>query len=227
MPAPSTGLISQSFAVFAKDLRLELRNKQATNVLLMFAVTTLTVVSLSLGQESLSPWVVAALFWIILLFSAMAGLARVFVYEEDGQTALALRLLADPTAVYLGKLTFNLTLLTAITTIVAPAYVILMSVDLQNVPLLLIPLILGVIGLCAGSTLIGAIIARAAVKGALFSVLAFPILILLLLLLVNATAKILAGGGLADISMEIQGLVAYCVVMITASLMLFRFVWNS
>ena len=82
MPNKSAGLISKSFAVYAKDLRQELRTRYALNAILMFGITTLAVVSFSLGQSGLSAKLLAALFWVIMFFSAMSGLAQVFIREE-------------------------------------------------------------------------------------------------------------------------------------------------
>ena len=63
-----------------------------------FAATALTLVSYAVGPFGLKPEdrgpVNAALFWIILFFSAATGLPRAFVREEDTGTALALRRVA-------------------------------------------------------------------------------------------------------------------------------------
>jgi hypothetical protein len=55
--------------------------------------------------------VLPVLLWLILLFAAAAGLPRGFVHEEETHTATALRLAARPSAVFAGKLLYNLTLL--------------------------------------------------------------------------------------------------------------------
>ena len=57
----SSGLVNSAFAVFAKDLRLELRTKYALNTIMMFGVTTLAVVSFSLGQSGLPERLLAAI----------------------------------------------------------------------------------------------------------------------------------------------------------------------
>jgi heme exporter protein B len=221
------GLPGKVFAVYQKDLRLELRSKYAVNAIFLFGVTTLTLVSYSLGQRGLSPDILSALFWVILFFASMAGLAQVFIREEEAGTSLALRLTADPTAIYIGKLLFNLTLMSLLTLVIAPLFFVFMGAPTENLPLFFLVAVLGVIGLCAATTLVAAIISRTAVKGALFAVLSFPIMVLLLMLLVGATTKVLDNRPLGDITSELQGLVAYAVVMITASLMLFRFVWQD
>jgi heme exporter protein B len=215
----SSGLVSKAFAVFAKDLRLEWRTRYALNTILMFGVTTLAVVSFSLGQAGLPVKLLAALYWIVIFFSAMAALAQVFTREEEAGTALALRLSADPNAVYLGKLFFNLVLLTIMAAIITPLFFVFTDAPADNILLFILVLALGVLALCAATTLVAAIISRAAIKGALFAVLSFPILLLPLVLLL--------GQSLTGILAPLQALVAYIVVMLTASVMLFRFVWKA
>jgi len=219
--------MGKSFAVYVKDLRLELRTRNALNAILMFGVTTLTVVSFSLGQSNLSPKLWAALFWVIIFFSAMSGLAQTFIREEETGTSLALRLTADPDSVYIGKLVFNLTLLSTLAIIITPLFFIFTDAPTGNILNFILVLILGVLGLCSATTIVAAIIAKASVKGALFAVLSFPILITLLMILVGATEKLFDGKMLADILTELQFLVAYVVIMVTASFLLFKFVWEE
>lgn len=226
-PTSSAGLTGKAFAVFAKDLRLELRTRYALNAILMFGITTLTVVAFAVGQAGLSPKLLSALFWVIMFFSAMSGLAQVFVREEEAQTALALKLTAHPTAIYIGKLLFNFTLLTVITAIVTPLFFVFTDAPADVWLPFLVVLALGVIGLCGATTLVAAIIAKASVKGALFAVLSFPVLIPLLMSLVRATDKVFSHESFPGFSAEIQFLVAYAVIMITLSLLLFKFVWQE
>ncbi len=223
----SAGLVSKSLAVFAKDLRLELRSRYGLNAVFMFGITTLAVVSFSLGQAALPPKVLGALFWIIIFFSAMSGLAQVFVREEEQQTALTLRLAADPDAVFLGKLFFNFSLLILMTGIITPLFFIFTDAPTIGAINFLVILFIGIVDLCAATTLVAAIIAKASVKGALFAVLAFPILLPVLIALTLSSEKILDGESLGEVSKLIQFMIAYAIVMITASIMLFKYVWQE
>lgn len=222
-----TGLFSRSLAVYAKDIRLELRTKYAINAILMFSITTLAVVSFSLGRADLPPDLLAALFWIVMFFSAVSGLAQVFVREEEAQTALALRLTADPESVYIGKLLFNFSLLSVMALIITPIFFVFTDAPTENLPLFVLIVALGVVGLCGATTLVAAIISRASVKGALFAVLSFPILMPLLMVLVKASEEALRNGTIADVSDHLKVLISIPVIMITLSIMVFRFVWSD
>lgn len=227
MPKTSSGLLSRSLAIYFKDLRLELRTKSGLNAIMMFGVTTLAVVSFALGQSGLSPKILSALFWIIMFFSAMSGLAQTFIREEETGTSLILNLTAEPNSIYIGKLLFNLTLLITMTVIITPMFFIFTDAPTGNILPFVVILVLGILGLVSATTLVAAIISKASVKGALFAVVSFPVLMILLMVLVGATEKILDNQGLTAVSSEIQVLVSYVVVMTTVSLLLFKFVWRE
>jgi len=214
-------------AVFAKEWRGEFRTRYALNTLGLFAFTTLVVVSVSLGPLGVSlsqgTAVLPVLLWIILLFSAAAGLPRAFVHEEETQTATALRLAATPSALFCGKLLYGLTLTLALELLVTPLYVAMTSLTVKSPGLLAGVLAAGGFGLAAGSTLVAAIIAQARAKGTLFSVLAFPVLLPLLLIAVELTRAAVAGDP-ADVAL--LQLLLYDASVTVAGFMLFPVVWN-
>jgi heme exporter protein B len=220
-------LVSKSLAVFVKDLRLELRSRHGLNAIFMFGISTLAVVSFALGQSSLSPKILGALFWIIIFFASMSALSHVFVREEEAQTALTLRLTADPDAVFWGKLFSNYSLLILMAVIITPLFFIFTDAPTAGAVNFVLVLIIGLIDLGAATTLVAAIIAKASVKGALFAVLSFPIMLPLLIALTISSDKILAGESIGVISKQLQFLIAYAVVLITVSVLLFKYVWNE
>ena len=75
----SSTYLSEAVAIWLRDLRGEFRTRYAVNAILMFAVTTLIAVSFSIGSfrigEADKPFLYAVLLWIILVFSALSGLA--------------------------------------------------------------------------------------------------------------------------------------------------------
>jgi heme exporter protein B len=218
---------AEALAVFAKEWRCEFRTRYALNTLGLFAFTTLVVVSVSLGPLGVSvsqgTAVLPVLLWVILLFSAAAGLPRAFVQEEETQTATALRLAATPSALFCGKLLYGLTLTLALEALVTPVFVAMTSLDVKSPGLLAAVLAAGGYGLAAGSTLVAAIIAQARSKGTLFSVLAFPVLLPLLLIAVELTRHAVAGDA-ADVAL--LQLLLYDGSVTVAGFMLFPVVWN-
>jgi heme exporter protein B len=193
----------------------------------MFACTTLVAISIALSNQRLDPGIHAALYWIIIFFSAMSALFGVFSREEDTGTAPTLRVFTRPSVVFAGKLLYNILLLIFLTIIITPLYMILMNVGDADWLTMAVIALLGVVGLAGATTIIGAIVAQAPVRGALFAVLSFPVLLPLLLLAISATGAALDGRGWVAAAGDLRLIVAYVVIMITASSVLFDFVWNG
>lgn len=220
------GLVYKSYIVFQKDVQLEFRTRFAINAIILFAVTTLTAISFSIGPIKLEQTILSALLWIILFFSAMSGLSHIFVREEEQQTADTLRLVTPPLTVFLGKWFFNVALLFALEIVIVPLYFVLMNVPGGNLPLLLLILILGSIGLATVSTIIAAIISQASARGALFAVLAFPISLPIIITSIHGTRLALEGNSFSDCISDLQILISFFIVILTVSILTFEFIWK-
>jgi heme exporter protein B len=223
----SSSWATKSGWLLFKDLKSEFRTRYALNAIFMFALTTLTVISFSVGRISSDTRITSSLFWLVIFFSSMSGLAQVFVKEEESRTVNLLKLSASPGTVLAGKLLFNLVLLLLLEVVIVPLFIIWMNLSVSNVWLFLSVLLLGSLGMACSTTIIAAIISKSHVKGALFAVLSFPILLPLLIAGIDGTRKSLEGqdisAGLADLRL----LISYVVVMLVASILLFDFVWNE
>jgi len=211
----------------AKDVRCELRTRYALNALAMFAVITLVVVGISVGREIVSASLHASFIWIVILFSSMQALSASFVREEESNTSNTLRLFADPGVVYAGKLLFSFALTGFLLVILVPLYVVLMDLDVPSVLPFLLCAVLGSIGIASATTIIAAIVSKATVRGALFAVLAFPLLLPVLLSAISATSVVLWGGAFGEMWPHIKILIAYPIIVVTMSYMLFEYVWSE
>ncbi|MDF2570150.1 MAG: cytochrome c-type biosis protein CcmB [Sporomusa sp.] len=176
MATVQLSFISAVWAVLAKDAVCEMRTRYAAGALIMFALTALSSVSMAIAGAALPPELAAALLWVVLFFCAMAGLARVFVQEQEAGTLLGLRLYASGQAVFFGKLLFNLALLSGLAFLVVPLFTIFLAVEVGNwVPFITV-LALGCAGIATVSTLTAAMVMYAQGKHAIFTVLTFPCL---------------------------------------------------
>ncbi|GIV58876.1 MAG: cytochrome C biogenesis protein CcmB [Rhodothermaceae bacterium] len=217
-----------TWAVFEKDVRLELRSRYAVSMLLLFVLSSLLLMAFGIGQTAVSTRVQSALLWVVILFSAAVGLGRAFISEEERGTVLLLRLHTRGSMVYAGKLLFNFLLMLVVNLVALGAFLLLLRVTVQAPGLLLATLVLGALGLAGATTLLAAIIARAANRGPLLPVLLFPLLVPLLLSVVSATRAALPdGNGWAAAGDELLTLFGFAGVVITVSVLLFDHVWNE
>lgn len=218
----------KAYAVFKKDFSSEIRTRYAVNSLAMFIIVAISVILFSVGNERISAALTGGLFWVVIFFTAMSGLSRAFVSEEERGTALTLQLIASPATVFSGKLIFNLILVFCMNTVIAILYSALFEAFvIKNFLLFLATFVLGNIGLAVSATIIAAIIAKAGAKGTLYPVLSFPILLPLILTCVNLTLFSLDGIGFETAKFELAIVVSYDVIMLTASYMLFDFIWKD
>lgn len=219
---------SKAYNLFLKDFRSELRTRYAINALAMFIIVAISVILFSIGNEKINENLTAGLFWVVIFFTAMSGLSRAFVSEEERGTTLTLQLIASPTTVFSGKLIFNVILVFAMNAIIALLYGTLFEdFIIKNFLLFLATFVLGNIGLAISSTIIAAIIAKAGAKGTLYPVLSFPILLPLILTCVQLTLFSFDGTSFEKSKFELAIVVSYDVIMLTVSYLLFDFIWKE
>jgi len=214
-----------TWAVFRKDLRIELRTRYALNTLLLFVLGALLLVLFAVGPQPLSARVQSALLWIVMLFAASIGLGRSFVAEEERGTALLLRLNTRPSMVFAGKLLFNLLLIGALTVLAVGTFLFLLDVTVRTPGLLGTTLGLGAVGLAGATTLLAALVARAARRGPLLPVLLLPLLVPLLVSGTRATRTAITGGTWLDAQDALLTLLGFAGATTSAAVVLFDYVW--
>ena len=220
-------LLRHSYSVFKKDIKSEIKNRYVINSLLMFVIITISIIRFSLGNEKVDDTILSGLFWIVIFFTAISGLSRVFIKEEETGTSLALKLSAGATEVFLGKLFFNFVLTFSLNMVIFFLFSMITGIRINNFFAFAVTVILGNFGIVSASTIIAAIIAKANSKGTLYPVLAFPVLLPLLITMIDATKLASEGVPTIELMGNFQILVSYTVVITIVSLFLFRFVWED
>jgi heme exporter protein B len=194
----------------------------------MFVVTALSIILFSIGSETVNPDVLSGILWVVIFFSSMSGLSRTFVSEEERGTVATLQLLTHPTPVYIGKLIFNFVLTLSLNVVISLLYLLLINnFVIQSPGIFWTTIILGSAAIASSSTIIAAIIAKANTKGTLYPVLSFPIMLPLLMTVMNATRLSTEGAFFTEAFGEFQILISYTVVVTTASIILFEYVWKD
>jgi heme exporter protein B len=214
-------------AVAYKDLQIELRNRYSISTAFLFTLIASTIVNFSIPTESVSPSVYTGMLWAVMFFASMTGMSRAFVSEEEKGTTLLLKLLTSPLAVFYGKFIYNVAFSVLIN--FASALMFQIFFDKIEVSSYLFYLVVfsGSIGIASSSTIIGAIISRANVKGALFPILSLPILIPILMVGIEATTLSILGKNSTAILNDIALILAYSGLLVVVSSLVFEFVWRD
>jgi heme exporter protein B len=98
---------------------------------------------------------------------------------------------------------------------------------IQTPSIFVVTVLLGSLGFASAATIIAAIVAKANTRGTLYPVLSFPILVVLLVTVMNATAKSLDGDPFEAALADFQVLVGYFMAMTGGSYLVFDYVWKD
>jgi heme exporter protein B len=171
----------------------------------------------------------SALFWVTLFFGGMTGLSRAFVSEEERGTSIALRLYARSGSVYFGKLAYNMLLMLSLG-LTGVLFFLFFFRDFHPTDwsIFLLQLALGAIGIASVSTILSALIGRAAQKGALLPVLALPLLMPLVIATTDATRITLeVHDAWAGARGDVLILFSFDVAVTLVSYVLFDLIWKD
>jgi heme exporter protein B len=180
-------------ALLRKEVRLELRTFQVIPAMALFSITTLIVFHFSLQQDTVDGPLAAGVLTITLLFSAILGINRLFVadQEEDGFDGFLLAPV-DRTALLVAKALALFGFLVVLEVVAVPAFdLMLLDPDLTNGTALgqtVLTLLLADIAIAVVGTLVGALAIQTRARDLIVPLIALP----LLLPVVIGTAKLLA-----------------------------------
>ena len=177
-----------------KEMQMEWRQRYALHGLLLYLASTIFVCYLSFKakQQSINPITWNTLFWIILLFIAINAIAKSFT-QEPSQRNLFYYTLVSPEAVIYSKIIYNSLVMIGVSLTGILFYSWVMGNPVGNMPLYLLSIILGSIGLASTLSLMAGIAAQAENSATLMAVLSFPIIIPLLLLVLKISKSAMDG----------------------------------
>lgn len=208
-------------------MQLEWRQRYALHGLLLYLASTIFVCYLSFKakQHSINPITWNTLFWIILLFIAINAIAKSFT-QEPGQRNLFYYTLVSPEAVIHSKIIYNSIVMIGVSLIGILFYSWVMGNPVGNMPLYLLSIVLGSIGLASTLTLMAGIAAQAENSATLMAVLSFPIIIPLFLLLLKLSKSAMDGISIQENFDEIAILGALNTIVVVLSGILFPYIWR-
>lgn len=215
---------TQIATLVGKELRLEWRQKYALYGILLYVASTIFVIYMTMHSPEPTTW--NALFWIIQLFITVNSVARSFLQESQGRM-LYFYSLTGAREFIIAKLIYNAILMCGISLLCLFLYTLLLGNPLINGWFFTGMVCLGGISLSLVFTMLSAIAARAAQNAGLMAILGFPLVILLLLLLVNATKTAFSAVYQPGLSQMILLLAGMDVLIIALSLILFPFLWKN
>jgi heme exporter protein B len=214
--------LRQTLAVAAKDLRSEVRGKEAVNASVSFALVILLLFSFAFDLEPEQTREIAAgLLWLVFTFAGTLILNRSFARELVNDCLDAL--LASPVSgaqLFFGKCLANYVLIVIVECISLPVFVIFYNVRLQRLGLLFLVMLLGTWGITVIGTLFSAMTVNLRLRELMLPTLIYPMLIPALVGAIELSRVFINGGSLAENFIWFRILVAFNVIFTILSLAL-------
>ncbi|MBQ9067660.1 MAG: heme exporter protein CcmB [Eggerthellaceae bacterium] len=217
--------------LLAKDLQREFRTKDMLSSMAIYALLVLGVYGEApsqTGRQFEIRQMSGGLLWALIVFTSLLGLNRSFSYEkENGCLEGILLVPLDRSVVFLAKATSNLVFLLAVEVVVLPLFSFFFLTTTNPAPtwpMMLLPLLVGTIGIAGIGTLLSTITVNTRGKDVMLAVLFIPLVFPLLYACASATTVVVAGGDIEGVFMNSVLLaVGYDLVMVLRSWVLSDF----
>lgn len=209
-----------------KEFLLEFRQKSTLGGVLVYVIGTVFVSALCFKTHIDKPtW--NALFWVITLFTSVTISGKSFLKETGGQ-ALFNYLHYKPQQFIFSKIIYNMVFMFLLSFITFFFYAFFITNQVENLSLFFIILTLASTGLAGVLTLMSAIAAKANGNFALMSILSFPVIMPLILVIIKLSKQAVDGIEWAGIGFDfLVILMALNCLTIALSFLLFPHLWKD
>jgi heme exporter protein B len=219
--------VRAAYAIFRKDLLLELRGKEIVVTLTVFSFLVLTVFSFSTVPGSPAPKEMApGILWITFLFAGILGLGRAFDRERENGCFTGLLLApCDRMQVYWGKCLSIMAFMMVFQAILWPIFGILYGYNpVKGIGTAWAGIILGDIGFVALGVILSAVTIHARGREIILPLLLLPLCLPVLVGGVRVITLALGGGSGAEALTWIGRLAAFDVIFLVLGSVLFPLV---
>lgn len=216
--------LRQTLTIAGKDLRSELRTKEALNASISFALVILLLFSFAFDPTAETTREISGgLLWMVFAFAGALILNRSFAREQANDCLEML--LASPvpaSALFLGKVIANFLLLLGVEIFCLPVFGIFYNTTWYQRPgELALVLLLATWGMTVVGTVFSALTVNLRLRELMLPMLVYPMLIPCLMAAMQVTTVLIAGGPLAGDAMAwLRLLIGFDIIFTLLAVML-------
>jgi heme exporter protein B len=220
-------MLRKVWAVFQKDLLVELRTKDSLNAMLFFGIVVLVIFNFAL--ESVRETIrmaVPGVLWVSFAFSGTLGLNRMFAVEKENSCLQGLLMLPiDRGILYLGKMLAATVFMLVTEFVIFVFSLVFFNLTVwREIPYLVLVFFVGTLGFTAVGSLLSAISVNTKMREVLLPLILFPVILPILVNAVEATSIILNAAEYSGLKLPLTIMTVFTVVFCTISYLLFDFV---
>lgn len=220
--------LSIIWALTLKELRIEARNRDIAIAIVMFASLVIAIFAIAIEPTNRNATEIGpGVLWAAITFAGVIGLTRATSHELENDALGALMMApVSRDLLFIGKSLGTFVFLSLATLIVFVVFTFMFNLPVFRLEILLVAL-LSAIGFSSVGTLFSSLTFRVRAREVLLPMLFLPSVSPLLFAAIRVTAAAASGDGWSASIAWLQLAVAYDVVFVTASALLFGYVLDD
>ena len=220
-------MISKIFAILYKDFKIEINQSHLFFSVGLYVVSSIYIIYISYqptGILSLEHWV--SIFWVIILFSSISAVSKSF-FQESGNRNYYYYYVLSPDELIFSKLIYNFLFIVFVTFLTFIIFSFLLGNFIYSFSFFLTLLFVGALSISNCLTLISAIGHQVKNNSMLISVLSFPVIIPILLLLIRLSKISSSEFSWNLIQDDFYLLILLNIILVAMTKILFSYLWRN
>ena len=220
-------MISKIFAILYKDFKIEINQSHLFFSVGLYVISSIYIIYISYqptGILSLEHWV--SIFWVIILFSSISAVSKSF-FQESGNRNYYYYYVLSPDELIFSKLIYNFLFIVFVTFLTFIIFSFLLGNFIYSLSFFLTLLFVGALSISNCLTLISAIGHQVKNNSMLISVLSFPVIIPILLLLIRLSKISSSEFSWNLIQDDFYLLILLNIILVAMTKILFSYLWRN
>ena len=216
---------SQAIAITWKDVLSEMHTKETISSVLVFALLVIIIFNFafSAGQATMT-LVAPGILWVTFTFAGVLSLNRAFILEKEESCLEGLMVCPiSRETIYVGKMLGSLLFILVVEAIALPIFALLFNLAVLS-PQIITITFLTTMGFAAVGTLFSALAVNTKAREMVLPILFLPIVTPIIIGAVNASRLALAGEDWGSLTSSLGIIVAFDVIFLVMSYLVFAFV---
>jgi len=220
-------MLKNIFTILYKDYRIELSQSHLFFSVVLYLLSSIYIIYIAfqpLGISNVETWV--SIFWIIILFAAITVVSKSF-FQESYKRNYYYYYLFTPDELIFSKLIYNFIFLFFVSIFSFIFFSFFIGNIIQSPIFFVTILLLGSLSISNCLTLVSAIGYQVKNNSIIISVLSFPVIIPILLILIKISKLSSSEFSFNLIQDDIYLLILLNIIMISITKILFNFLWRN
>ena len=220
-------MLKNIFTILYKDYRIELSQSHLFFSVVLYLLSSIYIIYIAfqpLGISNVETWV--SIFWVIILFGAITVVSKSF-FQESYKRNYYYYYLFTPDELIFSKLIYNFIFLFFVSIFSFIFFSFFIGNIIQSPIFFVTLLLLGSLSISNCLTLVSAIGYQVKNNSIIISVLSFPVIIPILLILIKISKLSSSEFSFNLIQDDIYLLILLNIIMISITKVLFNFLWRN